>query len=106
MPTPWRRGVYDKVEFVVVEKDCVSDRGKTVSEEPTATINRMLRRSHARREYPSPTDAGYDSDDDESGDLTSKASMSKATMTTMIPTIAFPSGPPVVSGAYQLAGVD
>jgi hypothetical protein len=100
MPTPWRRGVYDKVEYVVVERDGVREEGETVSEEPTATINRILRRSHVRRGYPSPTDVDYESDDNKDDDLASKA-----TMTTTIPTIVIPSGPPAVRKPSQLANV-
>jgi hypothetical protein len=98
MPTPWRRGTYEKVEYVVVERDGARVEVKIGSEEPTATINRMLRRSHARRQYPSPTDADYESDDDEDDNLASRT-----TMTTTIPTIAIPSGPPAVRRTHTLA---
>jgi hypothetical protein len=100
MSTPWRRGAYDKVEYVVVGTDGARDGGNTVSEEPTATINRMLRKSHIRREYQSPTDADYESDDDEDDHLASKT-----TVTTLIPTIAIPSGPPAVRRTLQLAHI-
>jgi hypothetical protein len=101
MPAPWRRGAYDQVNYVVVERDGARDDGKSGSEEPTATINRMLRRSHARRQYPSPTDVDYKSDDEEDDDIPSQT-----TISTMIPTIAIPSGPPAVRRAYQLADID
>jgi hypothetical protein len=100
-PAPWRRGVYDQVDYVVVKKDGARDDENSGSEEPTATINRMLRRSHARRQYPSPTDVYYGSDDDEDDDIPSQT-----TINTMIPTIAIPSGPPAVRRTYQLADID
>jgi hypothetical protein len=100
MPTPWRRGVYDKVEYVVVARDGARDGEDTVSEEPTATINRMLRKSHTKREHSSPMDADYESDGDEDDDLASKT-----TIAVMIPTIAIPSGPPAVRRTLQLARI-
>ncbi|KAF1828476.1 hypothetical protein BDW02DRAFT_238953 [Decorospora gaudefroyi] len=64
MPTPWRRGVYDRVDYVVVEGDRAEGAAKSGSE-PTATVNRILRRSHARRQDPNPTDPDEDEDEDE-----------------------------------------
>ncbi|KAG9191228.1 hypothetical protein G6011_09316 [Alternaria panax] len=75
MPAPWRRGVYEKVEYVVVERELVE-------EEPTATVN-------AKRQQPSPAD--YDSDSDED-DYPENPSMTA--MTT--PSLTIPSGTPAL----------
>jgi hypothetical protein len=51
MPTPWRRGGYEKVEYVVVERDGATDE-KESSEQPPVTVDRVLRRSQAKRYMP------------------------------------------------------
>ncbi|EDU48857.1 hypothetical protein PtrSN002B_002006 [Pyrenophora tritici-repentis] len=62
MPASWRREVYDEVENVVLGRD-----GEHVeSEEPMATINRILRRSPLNE--PGSTDMAYDSDSDDESD--------------------------------------
>lgn len=92
MPAPRRRGVYEKVEYVVVEREGASDdegpSGGIELEEPTATVNRILRRSYTRRQEPVSTDADYDSDDEDDDLPTSTISTA--------PTPTNPSGPPAV----------
>jgi hypothetical protein len=79
MPAPWRRGVYEKVEYVVVERDGVQYERGLAGEEPTATVN-------AKRDEPSPTDADYDSDSDED-DYPEKPNMTAMTTASLtIPT--------------------
>jgi hypothetical protein len=93
MPAPWRRGVYDKVDYVVVERDGVQHERELVVEEPTTTVNRQPR---AKRQEPSPTDADYDSDSDED-DYPENPTMTA--MTTASLTI--PSGTPAVRNSHR-----
>jgi hypothetical protein len=88
MPTPWRRGVYDKVDYVVVERDGVLHERELVVEEPTATVDRQ---SRIKRQEPSPTNGEYDSDSDED-DYPEDPAMTA--MTT--PSLMIPSGTPAV----------
>jgi hypothetical protein len=88
MPAPWRRGVYDKVDFVVVERDGVENEIELVTEEPTPTLDRL---SRERRQEPSPTDGDYDSDSDED-DYPENPTMTP--MTT--PSLTMPSKTPAV----------
>lgn len=94
MPAPWRRGVYEKVEYVVVERDGVQNERGLAGEEPTATVN-------AKRDEPSPTDADYDSDSDED-DYPEKPNTTA--MTTASLTI--PTGTPAVRKACRFRGFD
>jgi hypothetical protein len=55
MPTSWRRGGYEKVEYVVVERDGTTDERQS-SEQPLAAVNQMLRRSQAKRYMPDSMD--------------------------------------------------
>ncbi|CAO2655356.1 Nn.00g104200.m01.CDS01 [Neocucurbitaria sp. VM-36] len=84
MPAPRRRGVYDRVEYIVVERDDVKVEGQVGDidlEEPTATVDQHLRRSFTRRQAPSPTDVDYESDDEDDY------------YTTTRPTLTAPTGP-------------
>lgn len=93
MPAPRRRGVYDTVKYVVVETDGLRDEaqpGGIELEEPTATVDQILRRSFTRRQVPSPTDADYESDDDDDDHATTTRT------TPTIPTLTMPSGAPPV----------
>ncbi|KAF1943756.1 hypothetical protein EJ02DRAFT_399755 [Clathrospora elynae] len=87
MPAQWRRGVYDKVEYIVVERDGVKDEGQFGVEQPTATVDRILRRSEARRQVPTPTNMAYESDSG-SDDENHHPATRKAVTT---PTLAMPS---------------
>lgn len=98
MPAPWRRGVYDKVDYVVVERDGVENEIELVEDEPTPTLNRL---SRARRQEPSPTDGDYDSDSDDD-DYPEKPTMTP--MTT--PSLMIPSGSAAVSGIAPKYGLD
>jgi hypothetical protein len=93
MPAPWRRGVYEKVEYVVVERDSVKQEDELVAEKPTATTNRPPR---VRRQDPSPTDGDYDSDSDED-DYAENPTMTA--MTT--PSLTIPSRAPEVKKPRQ-----
>ncbi|RAR00604.1 hypothetical protein DDE82_007175 [Stemphylium lycopersici] len=92
MPTSWRRGAHDSVGYVVVERDGIKHERRLGSEEPTATVNRLLRRSRARRQEPIPTDTNDESEDDYEYDESAAPAITP--MTT--PSLAVPSGPPTL----------
>lgn len=74
MPASWRRGIYEKVEYVFVERDGVVEKrqiGNPEVEEATATTSQPLRASYTRRQAPSPTEVDTDSDDDDDNDISS-----------------------------------
>lgn len=99
MPNPRRRGVYERVEYVVVERDGKRDEvqfGGIQAEEPTATVDRILRRSYTRRQQPSPTDVDYDTDDEDDF-----LDPEQTRTTTTTPTLTIPSGPPAVRRAQR-----
>ena len=102
MPTSWRRGAYDSVGYVVVERDGVKHERRLGSEEPTATVNSMLRRSRVRRQEPIPTDTDDESDEDYEYD--ESATPAVTPMTT--PSLAVPSGPPTVRRILVSANLD
>jgi hypothetical protein len=67
MPSSWRRGGGDRVDYVVVERDGVNGEREAVGIEigdPTSTVRRRFRRSLAKRQMPTPTRTEVDSDDD------------------------------------------
>ncbi|KAI4919618.1 hypothetical protein J4E90_001755 [Alternaria incomplexa] len=98
MPAPWRRGVYDKVDYVVVERDGVENEIELVEDEPTPTLNRL---SRARRQEPSPTDGDYDSDSDDD-DYPENPTMTP--MTT--PSLMIPSGSAAMLVTMTLSGLE
>ncbi|EMD87995.1 hypothetical protein COCC4DRAFT_42060 [Bipolaris maydis ATCC 48331] len=69
MPATRLLGVYNRVGYVVVDKDGVKHERRLQSEEPMATINRILGRSRSRRQQPqpkpNPNDTDSESEDDE-----------------------------------------
>ncbi|KAH7384259.1 hypothetical protein DE146DRAFT_770032 [Phaeosphaeria sp. MPI-PUGE-AT-0046c] len=92
MPASWRRGGEDRVKSVVVERDGVDGGREAVEiriEPPTRTANRIFRRSHAKRQAPTPTDIQLESDDDSDyEDDFSSATPTKRpfTLTSSVPT--------------------
>ena len=91
MPAPWRHGVQDRVEYVVVERDGVHGEGQAAGveiENPTPTLGRILQRSYTRRQMPISTDIDDDSDDEDESTTTTRRLFT-------IPS-ATPSGPPAV----------
>jgi hypothetical protein len=71
MPASWRREE-DRVDYVVVERDGVNGERGAVGIEignPTPTVRRRFRRSLARRQMPTPTDADSDDESDFEEDL-------------------------------------
>lgn len=79
MPAPQRRGAYETVEYVVVERDDslgVARVGSPEKEAPATTVDRILRRSYMRRQASATTDAD-DSDDDD--DYTSTPKTTRTT---------------------------
>lgn len=102
MPAPRRRAVYDRVEFVVVEREAVPDEDQLEStelEEPTPTVARLLRRLALRRRDPAITDVDDEDTDDDSDIFTTGTTPTAETS----PTLTIPSGPPAVSRAWHWA---
>lgn len=84
MPNSWRRGVYDRVEYVVVERNGVKEErqlGRPEVEAPTTTISQLLRGSYTKRQAPSPTEADDDSDDDDDDNESQSMTFQSATTT-------------------------
>jgi len=68
MPASWRRGIYEKVRYVIVERDGTKEERQVDGIEgtlPTATVPRPSQRSYTRRQEPGPTDVDDDSDDED-----------------------------------------
>lgn len=83
MPVPWRRGIYDKVDYVVVERDGVEEvqrLGDPEVEATTTTTSEPLRASYARRQ--APTSAAGDDIDDDDDDHNHSLSMTLRTTST------------------------
>jgi hypothetical protein len=59
MLTPGRRGVYEKVDYVVVERDGATEEIQ-LAEQPSATVDQILRTPQAIRQR----DYGNGSDDE------------------------------------------
>ncbi|KAH7370971.1 hypothetical protein BKA66DRAFT_424818 [Pyrenochaeta sp. MPI-SDFR-AT-0127] len=91
MPAPRRRGGYDRVEYVVVERDGATNEDQLddiEAEQPTATVKQLLRRSYARRQT---ADVDYDTDDEDDFFTTETTGTTETS-----PTLTIPSGPPAL----------
>lgn len=93
MPAQWRRGAYDRVDYVVVERDGVEEEDQIESEEPAATVDRLLRASHAKRQDLGDFDESPDSDSDDDDHHQRQI---QPPMITPSPTLPNPASPTVV----------
>lgn len=98
MPAPWRREVYDEVENGVFERD-----GENVeSEEPMATINRILGRSQSNGKEQGSDDSDKSDDEGDHDHATVTTTMLAPAATPAPPSLILP---PAVRSSSELTDV-